>query len=56
MTGKRPWREAKLPAEAVREVVHETYFKRFDREIVATLVQALSAYPLHSWVRLASCR
>ena len=51
MTQPRPYRDAKLCHEAIRELVGETY-EIFDTRIIKTLVNQIGIYPIGSWVKL----
>lgn len=51
MTQPRPYRDAKLSYEAVRELIGHT-FDIFDTRIIKTLVNQIGIYPIGSWVRL----
>mgnify|MGYP001586313370 CR=1 FL=1 len=51
MTQPRPYRDAKLFHEAVRELVGEAS-QIFDTHLMKTLVNQIGIYPIGSWVRL----
>lgn len=51
MTQPRPYRDAKLSHEAVRELVGGSV-EFFDTRIMKTLVNQIGIYPIGSWVRL----
>lgn len=51
MTQPRPYRDAKLFHEAVRELVGEAS-EIFDTHLMKTLVNQIGIYPIGSWVRL----
>ena len=52
LTGRRSHREGQLPAEAVRSVLKMAKIGILSDKFVAALVEALSLYPLGSWVLL----
>lgn len=48
----RPWREAKLPYEAMETVVRGAAERRLDLRAVRGLLQVAGLYPIGSWVQL----
>ncbi|MBI4437196.1 MAG: HD domain-containing protein [Candidatus Omnitrophica bacterium] len=51
MTQPRPYREAKLSHEAVRELIG-TALEIFDTRVMKTLINQIGIYPIGSWVKL----
>jgi len=51
MTQPRPYRDAKLSHEAVRELIGEVE-EIFDTRVMKTLINQIGIYPIGSWVKL----
>ncbi|MCR4317752.1 MAG: hypothetical protein NUW37_15530 [Planctomycetes bacterium] len=54
MTSPRPYRGAKLPYEAVEELVRLVSMKRFDNKVVRAMLIYFSLFPVGSWVELST--
>lgn len=54
MTQPRPYREAKLSHNAIRELVGEVGADLFDSRVLKTLVAQIGIYPIGSWIKLNS--
>ncbi len=56
MTRPRPYRPAIMPHRAIREILHQGRKGKLDREVVRSLLDCVSAFPIGSVVELSDGR